>query len=364
MTLPADPPLDNVRVEGGRNIEGEVPATLDYSEVVQQLETCELLISVDDFARSVEFSAPVNFFLSLDVLLEAPSRRIFAVSRFYLVDLDYFHGVSDVVPEPVRHYFVAVDLFQLLRKIADHEHSLGESVVLVFLQSRKLEITGEYDARDLTALKGFPILRDEFFDSNTHAQQKASIVKTVLIETFQGEPRVRLGDVLRRFDSILSNTESNYELYVSEFSFQKIKNQIEQEKFDLTAKLNKVFSDIQNQLLAIPAALVLVGGQMERTGAWSLKNLFIWLGALVFSKLMDLLISNQRHTLDAIKHEIDQQWELIEGQHRGIALRFKPSYDELRKRYSHQVNLLRTVSTVVGTALFLSTAMLIWYSMA
>jgi hypothetical protein len=352
MTLPADPldlavslfkTLDNVRVEGGRNIEGEVPATLDYSEVVQQLETCELLISVDDFARSVEFSAPVNFFLSLDVLLEAPSRRIFAVSRFYLVDLDYFHGVSDVVPEPVRHYFVAVDLFQLLRK---------------------LEITGEYDARDLTALKGFPILRDEFFDSNTHAQQKASIVKTVLIETFQGEPRVRLGDVLRRFDSILSNTESNYELYVSEFSFQKIKNQIEQEKFDLTAKLNKVFSDIQNQLLAIPAALVLVGGQMERTGAWSLKNLFIWLGALVFSKLMDLLISNQRHTLDAIKHEIDQQWELIEGQHRGIALRFKPSYDELRKRYSHQVNLLRTVSTVVGTALFLSTAMLIWYSMA
>jgi hypothetical protein len=380
MTFPTDPleltvflykKLNDAHVEGSRDIEGTVPSNLSYSEVMHQLELRELLISEDPGARRVEFSAPVNFFRSLDLLLEAPSRRISALDCFYLQDLDYYHrgskdlldSCSEAVPESVRHYFLAVELFQALRKIADHEHSLGESVVLVFLHSRKLEITAEYDASDLTTLNGFQEFRDEFFESTTHAQQKASIVKNVLIEAFQGYARVRLADVLGRFETIASNAFSGYELYVSEFSFQKIKSQIEQEKFELTAKLNKVFSDIQNQLLAIPAALVLVGGQMERTGNWSVKNLFIWLGAVVFSKLMDLLISNQRHTLDAIKREIDQQWELIEGRHRGVASRFKESYEDLRKRYKHQVNLLRTVSAVVATALVLSTAMLIWYSL-
>ncbi|MDR7375473.1 hypothetical protein J2X19_000131 [Rhodoferax ferrireducens] len=42
-------------------------------------------------------------------------------------------------------------------------------------------------------------------------------------------------------------------------------------------KLNKTLSEIQNQLLAMPVALVLVGGQMAPDTGLSIKNLVIWL---------------------------------------------------------------------------------------
>lgn len=374
MILPSDPldlavllykKLEDVRVDRSRDIEGTVPPGFDYSDVVRELARFELLTSEDRDSRKVEFSAPRYFFASLSMLLDAPSRRAAVPSpRFYVADLDYCYPESGVQPELIRNYFLAVDLFQSFRKLADHEQVLGEAVTLVFLHNRKLEITSDYTTGDLRDISEFQRFQKEFFSATAHAQQKAAVIKSVLVDLFEGEVRIPFAEVLRRFNAIVSNSESNYELYVSEFSFQKVKAQIEQEKFELTAKLNKVFSDIQNQLLAIPAALVLVGGQMERTGAWSVKNLFIWLGALVFSKLMDLLISNQQHTLDAIKREIDQQWELLQGQHRGVALRFRESYNSLNKRYKHQVNLLRTVSAVVGLAFLLSTAMLVWYSMA
>src|SRR5690606_22892972 len=108
--------------------------------------------------------------------------------------------------------------------------------------------------------------------------------------------------------------------------FQKVKAEVEREKLEFTTRLNKIFSDIQNQLLAIPAAMILVGGQMKQVNAFSLSNILIWLGSLVFSILMLLLIRNQRNTLAAIKNEIDHQWELIGGSHQAVSGLFEKSY--------------------------------------
>ena len=138
---------------------------------------------------------------------------------------------------------------------------------------------------------------------------------------------------------------------------------LEKEKLDATTKLNKVFSDVQNQLLAIPAALILVGGQMEDAGgSWTSKNIVIWLGCLVFAILMNLLIRNQCHTLQAVKQEIDQQWLQIKGKYHSVADRFESSYGQLNHRYRHQIWLIRVISLLVSISLAVSTGMLLWFS--
>ena len=83
---------------------------------------------------------------------------------------------------------------------------------------------------------------------------------------------------------------------------------------------------------------------------------------MVFALLMNLLINNQRHTLRAIKLEIDQQWDLIQGKHKTVADQFKSNYRQLDDRYQHQHHLLGTVSTLVAAALAFATGMLLWYS--
>lgn len=374
MTLPNDPldlavllhqeMLDSQFIEGGF-IEGVLPEPWDFQQVIDQLEALGLRSSETASERRLEFSTPFNFFWSLDALLAAAERRIQPPARFYLADLRYSHpAVGADIPLAVAQYLDAARLFRALQGVADHETRVGNSSSLIFLQQQKLEITAGYQAADLADLPHLEEFESDFIESTTHKQQKATILRSVLFELFGSQAKVPFASVLTNFQHLVDQVVSSYQLYVSEFSFQKVKAEIEKEKLEFTTKLNKVFADIQNQLLAVPAALILIGGQMENGGAWSIKNLLIWSGAMVFALLMNLLISNQRHTLRAIKREIDQQWELIQGKHKSVADQFRKSYRQLDDRYQHQNRLLGTVSSLVAIALAFATGMLLWYSVS
>lgn len=341
---------------------GKLSEEFDFNAVKQALEGKQLFLSANQTTRSLEWYLPPNFFQSLDDLLNAPARRITPPQRFYLADCNYFYSGSEtLLPENIRQYLAATQLFGLLSNVADHHGGMGDSKTLVFLQQSKIEITPQYGSNELTELRNLAAFESEFIASEAHQEQKKSIIKTVLFEQFSGVNRLAFGTVLQRFDDFFEKVQASYQLYVAEFSFQKIKTEVEKEKLDAMIKLNKVFSDVQSQLLTVPVALVLVGGQLEDKGAWSNKNLLIWLGALVFAVLMDLLIRNQRHTLTAVKQEIDQQRRQLEKKYNSIANRFLNSYSEIDRRYKHQRRLILVIDFLVAMSLGATTFMFIWF---
>ena len=169
-----------------------------------------------------------------------------------------------------------------------------------------------------------------------------------MLETKHNSSTYRLTDLLEQFDLFVQKVTQGYELYVSEFSFKKVRHEVEKEKLEFIFKLNKVFSDIQNQLLAVPLALVLVGSQMELSSTLSTKNLFIMAGMLAFTIFMDLLIRNQMNTLDAIDDEVEHQWNKITHEHKAIANRFSDIYGKIEVRLKHQRRLVRIVDAIVS----------------
>lgn len=373
MSLPSDPIdltilLRHEVLQGcineDRNAEGVLPEHLNFQQVLSCLEEHDLRGPMDDeSSRRLEFSFPANYFVSMEEFLLAPARRVTAPKDFYIEELSYRHSRDGAAPpQAVAAYLHAVRLFSLLAQVADDKRQVGSVVTLVFLNQQKLEITADYQLADLGSLSSLDTFEQEYIASPTHQQQKHTIFRSALFGMFSSSREVALADLINRFPELVEHVESSYQLYVSEFSFQKIKAEVEREKLEFTAKLNKVFSDIQNQLLAVPAALILVGGQMEAGLAWSVKNLLVWFGAVVFSILMNLLIRNQHHTLNAVKLEIDQQWQLIQGKHRQVAQQFRTSYTQLYARYNHQRILLGTVSALVAVALAFATGLLLWYS--
>jgi hypothetical protein len=347
----------------GRRIEAQLPPTFDFASVESALDAADLLVSSDELQRKVEVEVPRTFFWSLDELVSTGERRTSPPATFYLADIDYLYDGSQTnVPAPLRHYLEATQFYALLGKAADHIGGVGSTKTLVFLQTEKLEIVPEYSVDDLAELQQVTVFKTDFILTETHKEQKATIVRTVLMDMFKRQARVRFAELLWRFSEFMEKLDSSYQLYVSEFSFQKVKAEIEKEKLDATTKLNKVFSDIQSQLLAVPAALILVGGQMENRGGWESKNVAIWLGCLVFAIMMTLLVRNQRHTLNAVKQEIDQQWQQIKGKYHSVADRFEASYTQLDRRYRHQRWLIRVISFLVAVSLAVSTVMLLRFS--
>jgi hypothetical protein len=345
------------------HVTGTLESALDFQAVQAALELHELWDSGDEATRSLEYHLPHTFFVSLNHLLQAPARRITPPPRFYLADTDTLYagslaGMSDTICQ----YISATKLFTLLAKVADHQGGVGDDKTLIFLRDTKIEITSEYSSEALCALSGLSGFETDFINSDTHQEQKRTIIKTILFELFSGLSKIPFDAVLKSFQHFLDKAKASYQLYVAEFSFQKVKAEVEKEKLDAMFKLNKVFSDIQNQMLAIPLALMLAGGQMETSGVWSNKNLLIWLSALFFTIMMYFFIKNQRHTLKAVEQEIEQQRQQIKNKYRAVADRFEQIYDEIHDRYLHQSKLLRGVWWVVLGSFFVTTIMLMWSS--
>ena len=346
-------------------VSGALDTTLDFDAVVTRLESAQQLCTQNASTRHLEWYLPVGFFMSLDQLLSAPARRIKAPPRFYLADLDQL-CTSDAATQSiaVRGYVAATKLHGLLAQVADHQGGVASDKTLIFLHRGTVEITPEYGVSDLCLLDGLDAFASDFILSETHQEQKRTILKTVLLELFAGKSRLPFSQVLARFSDLKEKMRAGYQLYVAEFSFQKVKTEVEKEKLDAMLKLNKVFSDIQNQLLGVPAALILAGGQMKMDGPLDAKNVVIWLGTLVFTALMALLIRNQRHTLRAVQEEIAQQKEQLRTKFQAISERFKDIYDEIEKRHTHQTRLILVVDILVALTFCCITLLLIWLSPA
>lgn len=345
-------------VVDGRRFFGKLPASQNFSEVRSRLDEYDLCESANAKTRELEVRMPSKssgfFAVNMAGLIQA--WKLECPKRFYVADLNFCyereHSDPTQIPDQIQAYLDVLQLVALLKKLADHEHTHSDGEQhLVFLKDRKIELSLNYSADDLKPLTGLAAFHEQFIESEQHREPKKTIVRTALMEVMEKEEarqRVNLSALLRRFEEFTEKATQGYELYVSEFSFNKVRHEVEKEKLEFIFKLNKVFSDIQNQLLAVPLALVLVGSQMENTGSLSLKNIFILAGIFAFAIFMDLLIRNQLNTLEAIKDEVDHQWEKIEKEHKAIANRFKTIYTKIRTRLTQQRWLVRIVDAVVA----------------
>lgn len=148
---------------------------------------------------------------------------------------------------------------------------------------------------------------------------------------------------------------------MSEFSFEKIREQVEKEVFDFSVKLNKTFSDIQNQLLAIPAALILAGTQMKEGSENLWINLSLFAGLLIFSLFISFLLRNQTNTLHAIKRECDSQWHAIKSKHKNVKPLLEEHYSTLKDRYLSQRIKLIIVDGILSLSILGATWLLFSY---
>ena len=357
--------LGGVHHVGAGLWQGTLSQQWDFQRVVDEVDAQPNQLGGihDEASRRIEFypaSAQVYETAEQFFAIGYNLRRV--PQRFTVREIGYTHGSSAPVPALIENYLAAVKLCELLPKLADHTGANKTSLHFIKSHDAKIEVSLEYGADDLVALPSLERFETDYVGTDHHADQKRNIVRSSLLEVFKGKSRITLADLLCRFEEFMENVRSSYSMYVSEFSFEKVRAEVEKDNLDSTLKLNKTFSDIQNQLLALPVALVLVGGQMAQSNGLSLKNLVIWLGSVLFSVLMWMLIHNQRNAVKAIGDEIWLRWQKIEKQPADVAGKFKQSFEDLEVRQRKQDCLLRILSWVVGASLLFSTVVLVWYS--
>ncbi len=318
--------------------QGRLPTKWDFNEIDEGLPNA-LKGVLDSQSRRVEFHPTTcNVYETLDGLVQGLARRNVPLV-FTIRDLRYTHGKTKTVPQPIQDYIDAVKFWRLLQSFADYE--VNQAVVYIKSFESKAEVRAEFCASDLVPLAGLSEFASAYFEADHHRDQKRNIIRASLIEVCKGQLVVRLSELLPKFGDLVDRVRTSYSLYTADFSFEKLRSEVDEQNVEDMLRLNKTLADIQNQLLALPAALMLAGAGVK-DGIFA-TNASIWIGVGVFAWVMHHLVKNQQNSVTAIEQEVQLRIEKVTRQPADIADRVLPLFDMLKGRVIKQHRVLKQI---------------------
>ncbi|MDT0618317.1 hypothetical protein RM531_07500 [Salinisphaera sp. P385] len=359
-----------------KQVDGTTEAYLDVSGESMRLfllqaededRSEELGLAILSAPEDVQIGAAVNIRLfpprstpvyrNLEVFLGNGARLLSPIGEFYIVDLDWFS--ED--PGPPAEGENLKPLHSVLQQLCDSATLVDKDKTrLLFADSAGLvDLPINISPTDLNAIT--PESSDafvEFCADSLHRKHRLEAVAKVVIRQTRGiSANNRIHHVFRNLDVILSDAKSQHAVFLSAFSYEKVRDEVEALKVEYTSRIHKVLSSIQGQLLGIPAATVVVATQMKKAdvmGAVFITNAAVLLGAFIFGIFLILLLVNQGHTLEVIKTEVARQKGQLKSELLEVADGFEAAFLMLERRINHQRLILWIVGVVVGVGLLLS----------
>ena len=358
--------LDELSMDG-IHITGIAKNSIDLQIISSLLKDAEDIDSYFDFEviqSKIKFYKVATIFKNFEKLLsDSGYRRNTPSDSFYLVD-DKQAYYSDENNNFFNHYLNIIKLYDFLEKKSDHKSNDGGIQNLVFLGNKKLIISDEYSSIDLIELKDLDSFIAKFtHDDSIHGvshKEKDQILKKSLANFFKDCDSIKLSQIIQDFSKINNYINDELDIYMSKFSYDDIRKEVEKDKTDFISRLNKVFSDIQTQLIGVPVSVILAADKLkigrDATQAtnqflgMNLTNCLVILAIGFYAIVLTMLIRNQANTLEALQDEIDHHESLFNSKHKGIAERFQNSFNQIKNRYDHQKKMLLWVDILVSFA--------------
>lgn len=287
------------------------------------------------------------FVPDLAALLRNSQLRYTAPASFYIADQRRLYPRD--ADGPGRLYYKAIDLIALLREISAHAEVRAGEMWLVFLlhNGRKLDFPVRYETDDLVELADQDVAAfASLVTTAPHREVKQGLLRSALAELLSAvHTHERCSSILRGFQELSRRFNENFDLYLAEFSFENERDKLSDMKREYLLKLNAAVSDINAKLVAIPVSVVLVAGQMKvgKETATVVGNMTLLFGAVLFTALMFVVISNQAHSLKAIHSDYESRRGRLERDLKGLYTQIAQAFKDLDHRYRQQLRLLRWV---------------------
>ncbi len=307
---------------------------------------------------------------TFDDVLQFPQGRS-VVPRFFWLE----HGLAHTDEVLNAHsvfvrYKQVIELVTLLAKAAAYFDKDAEE--LVFLKSGKVNLPVKYTAADLDSLNvpALQTMLDQFDGSDKLHEQLLPILADAVIKHVGGlEPSRRFASLLGHLSDVAKDFDDGRRLYVANFSYEKVRNQLEADMLDELARINKTFADVQGQILGIPVATVLVATQFKVTDVWGPQawvNTAVLLGVLVFVVLANFVMRNQLHTLDSLETEIKRKKGKVQSEYAMIKDMVSGTFPKLESRLTLQrraffaVQFILVIGFIAAAALYLAMTEPVW----
>ncbi|WP_066569537.1 hypothetical protein [Snodgrassella sp. CFCC 13594] len=233
------------------------------------------------------------------------------VQDFFVLS-DVFFSADEIKPDWFTNYQLALQLVSYLQRVAVHFHS---NQIFFVNNKKKLELLIVMEDTVINQISKDALNKILIFlqEDNIHSEQVNEIFADAVVELVKLQPlHEGFSYLLLNLEALYQNILHNYNLFCADFSYEKYKEKLAASRLDDFTKAHKIFADIQNQILGIPAATFIVATQMKQIENHYISpefwaNTGIFIGCVIYAILMLCTLNNQSETASVIENEIARQ---------------------------------------------------------
>ena len=179
---------------------------------------------------------------SLGDLLKSPDGYIKVPASFYVIEGGLTADMADP-PQALKAYRLVTAIVTLLGEAAAYLDPVQQE--LVFTARARVTVPVVYEPADLLALPqdDASALLGQFDD--LHKDKKLSILATATSDLCVTIPEEkRFAKLLQEVGALSRDVDAGYQLFASEFSYAKVRRDVETAQFEYLGKIHKTFTDI------------------------------------------------------------------------------------------------------------------------
>jgi hypothetical protein len=208
-------------------------------------------------------------------------------------------------------YEQTMSIIETLKSLFTHDisdNSDDEFIGLLIKENRSLVFPLEFNLSFLKSIELDRNLVNEFIEGifKSGESEKRSLFINELVSFLEhvenGEKFIFL---LKNLKNYLTRATQSYEYYLRDFSYNKLKVEIDGKILDYSQKLQSVINDSQNKLVAIPAGFVLVLTALDFKEILNTKNIVTIFGLCIFILFLKIFIENQKSSLRFITSNLN-----------------------------------------------------------
>ena len=315
------------------------------------VELDELRIS-DKIHVAIDTSSVNGYYESLEDFINANKYDLPKID-FYICELDYIDS-SDQKNEIIENYKKIVSIIGFLEKVATHNQTTRGIKNMVFQKPDKIcSIRIDYPSEFLKKTK----LNESITDIDSHVLSNSD--KETRIKLFSEELinilNQTTGDflsIVNNWSKITSSYKSSFSLYLSEFSFQKVKASSQEYFHDLTDRIYSTIHKFSTYILAIPIAYIFILRFFDFSGDSFSKDAFLLsIGILYFLVIWFVLLNNLSKAFETIEKDINRFLERIENEDslKEIIDNLKNQKNSLIPNQKSRILIVRIITLIILT---------------
>ncbi|EEK14700.1 hypothetical protein CAPGI0001_1305 [Capnocytophaga gingivalis ATCC 33624] len=224
----------------------------------------------------------------------------------------YIHEINDFLINNVffnERFSTIINLIDILGQNSKIKYNEDEFLnFLIVREDKSLLLYLKYlpedldliDNTDLNNINNFiQILKEDI------APDRKNIYINELIDYLLPiEEKNRFSYLIKNFNEFIHRASASYNYYLRNFSYYKLKIELDTKALDFYQKIQGVVNDSQTKLIAIPTAIVFASTTLDYENINSMKNYLILVGMIMFCIFIQIFINNQESALEFIERNI------------------------------------------------------------